>query len=178
VISFLIRTTLVAFCGVALSGCIDSAEPILVDAKPVLGEKFSTQLYSLRNARAEDPVLEQFVWDGKRYASTSAKPTIEPFTAFSFGSGDFILQSVSSKPPPKVEYALLHKLVDGVFLGRVIDEQDTDERTRAKLCTMTGKYTCRIQTRDQLFALARATAAKQHQSGGLMIMLTDPPAKK
>ncbi len=172
------RALCAAICALSLAGCIDSAEPILTEAKPVFGEKFMVQLYSLNNGLADEPTLERFTWDGKRYASSSAKPAIEPFTAHPFGSGDFILQNVASKQPVKVEYALLHRLADGVFLGRVIDEQDADEQARAKLCTMIDKYTCRIQTRDQLFALAGATAAKRHQSGGLMIMLAEPPDKK
>ena len=173
--SHFLHVALPVLAALALAGCIDSAEPILTDAKPVFGQTFRAQLYSLNNGHAEEPALERFNWDGKRYVSTSAKPAIEPFAAYPYGAGDFIVQSVSS--PPKAEYALLHKLADGVFLGRVIDEQDADEATR-KLCTQTDKYTCRIKTRDQLLAFAKATAAKQHQSGGLVIMLAEPAAQK
>lgn len=82
---------------------------------------------------------------------------------------------MSNKEPNKTEYALLHKLVEGVFLARVIDEDDAVEQTRITLCTKSDKSSCRIQTREQLFAFARATAARQHQSGGLVIRLPDTP---
>ena len=159
-----------ALAGLSLAGCIDSAEPILTEAKPVFGDHFKAQFYSLNEGRVDEPAQDQFTWNGKQYVSSNAKPTIEPFTAFSYASGDFIVQTVSAKPPHKAEYALLRRLVDGVYLARVIDEDDADEATR-KLCTRTDRYTCRIQTRDQLFAFARATAAKQHQSGGLVLLL-------
>jgi hypothetical protein len=165
-------------CAILLAGCIDSAEPILTDAKPVFGPRFKAQLFTLGDGVAKDPTQEQFTWDGKRYVSTSAKPTIEPFTAFPFGAGDFIVQSVTVKPPVKAEYALLHKLVDGVFIGRVVDEDDADEQTRAASCKKTDKYTCRVETREQLLALVRATAAKHHQSGGLVVMVDDTRAVK
>ena len=176
--SYFLPGALLTLAALCLAGCIDSAEPILTDAKPVFGQTFRAQLYSLNNGHAEEPALEQFNWDGKRYVSTSAKPQIEPFTAFPYGpSGDFIVQTVSATPPAKAEYALLHKLADGVFLGRVIDEDDADDATK-KLCTKLDRFTCRIQTRDQLLAFAKATAAKQYQSGGLVIMLAEPQAQK
>jgi hypothetical protein len=34
---------------------------------------------------------------------------------------------------------------------------------------------CRIETRDQLFAFARATAARKKDNGGLAIRLEDSP---
>jgi hypothetical protein len=163
------------FCALALllAGCIDSAEPILTDAKPVFGPRFKARLISMGGGVANEQSQEQFTWDGKRYVSTSSKPTVEPFTAFPFGTDDFIVQSVTVKPPIKTEYALLHKFMDGVFIGRVVDEDDADEKTRAASCKKTDKYTCRVETREQLYTLARATAAKHHQSGGLVIMQAD-----
>ena len=58
-----------------------------------------------------------------------------------------------------------------------IDESDADAPTRAAFC---GKgdpkdpSSCRITTREQLIAFARATAARRRQNGGLAILL--PPA--
>jgi hypothetical protein len=173
-----LSASVICAAAILLAGCIDSAKPILTDAKPVFGPRFTAQFFSMSKGVAEDPTQEQFTWDGTRYVSTSAKPTIEPFTAFPFGGGDFIVQSVTAKPPVKAEYALLHKLVDGVFLGRVVDEDDADEQTRAASCKKTDKYTCRVETREQLLALVRATAAKHHQSGGLVVMQGDTRAVK
>jgi hypothetical protein len=169
--------TLVTLAALALAGCIDSAQPILTDAKPVLGQHLRVQLFAIDKGRADEPALEEFVWDGQRYASSSAKPTIEPFTAFPYGDGDFIVQTVSTGPKSKTEYALLHKLGAGVYLARVIDEDDADEATR-KACRQIDKFTCRIETRDQLLTFVKATAAKHHESGGLVVMMGDKPAKK
>ena len=44
-----------------------------------------------------------------------------------------------------------------------IDEDDADEPTRAAHCKHPGGAACRIETREQLFAFARATAA-QHKN--------------
>ena len=170
-------TLLALFACLALAGCIESAEPILTGAKPVFGERFKAQLYTLKDGRADDPVLESFSWDGNRYVSSDAKPTVEPFTAHPFGSGDYIVQTISAKQP-KAEYALLHRLADGVYLGRVIDQDDVDEATRKKECDPTDKFNCRIKAHEQLEIFAKATAAKNHQTGGLVILLADESAKK
>ncbi len=59
-----------------------------------------------------------------------------------------------------------------------IDEADADEATRAANCTHPGGTACRIATREQLFALARATAAHHKDEGGLALRLPDAPAKR
>ena len=74
------------------------------------------------------------------------------------------------------EYALLHKLAEGVYQVIAIDEADADEPTRAAYCgkgDKTDPSPCRIATRDQLFAFARATAARRKTDGGLVIRLPD-----
>jgi hypothetical protein len=162
-------------CALALAGCIDSSDPILSEAQPVFGPKLNLQFYSLSKDVATEPTHETFAWNGALYARSGGSREIEAFSAFSFEAGDYIIQSISAKDPRKTEYALLHKLAEGVYLARVIDEDDADEQTRASLCAKSDKFSCRIQTRDQLFAFARATAARQHQSGGLVIRLPDLP---
>jgi len=168
---------LLAFACFALSGCVDSSDPILSEAKPVFGPKLDLQFYSLSKDVATEPTHETFAWNGALYVRSGGARTVEAFSVYPFEAGDYIIQSVPSKEPRKTEYALLHKLAEGVYLARVIDEDDADEQTRATLCTKSDKYSCRIQTRDQLFAFARATAARQHQSGGLVIRLPEAPEK-
>ena len=92
-----------------------------------------------------------------------------------FEGGDFIIQSVPANKPSMTEYALMHKLLDGVFQVVVIDENDADEPTRAAYCGKGEKNdrTCRIETREQLFAFARATAARKRDDGGIAIRLPD-----
>ncbi len=175
-----IRRALLALCALlcalALSGCIDSADPILSSANPEFGPKLNLQFYSLSKDVATEPSRESFAWNGALYVHAGGARTIDSFTVHPFENGDYIVQSLSGKDR-KVEYTLLHRVAEGVYLARAIDEEDADEQTRTSLCTKGGKYSCRIETRDQLFAFARATAARQHQSGGLVIRLADAPDK-
>ena len=102
---------------------------------------------------------------------------VSAFSVNPFENGDSIVQEVPRKRPRITEYALLHKIADGVYQVLAIDENDADAPTRAAYC---GKgdakdpSPCRITTREQLFAFARATAARRKQDGGLAILL--PPA--
>jgi len=173
-----LRSGLIALSALALSGCIESAEPILTGAKPVFGQSASFQLYSLREGTASEPSQEQFSWTGTHYAPTGGAMTVDAFSAFPYEGDDYLIQSAPAKDGAKVEYALLHKLADGVFLARVIDEEDADAATRARLCAPASKYSCRISTREQLLALARATAARKHTDGGLVLRLPDAAAAK
>jgi len=75
---------------------------------------------------------------------------------------------------------VLHKLAEGVYQVIAIDEADADEPTRAAYCgkgDKTDPSPCRIENRDQLFAFARATAARQKTEGGLVIRLPEDPER-
>jgi len=171
------RRTLPALCALlsalALSGCIDSADPILSSANPEFGQKLNLQFYSLSKDVATEPSRESFTWNGALYVHARGARTVDGFTVHPFENGDYIVQSLSKDH--KVEYALLRKLVEGVYLARAIDEEDADEQTRTSLCNKGGKYSCRIETRDQLFTFARATAARKYSTGGLVLRLRDLP---
>jgi len=156
-----------------LAGCIDSKEPILTGAQPVLGSKLTLQLYGLRDGHAVDPERVRFAWDGKRYVRAGGGvKDIASFSLHPFEGGDSIVQSVSVRHPEHVEYAIAHPLADGVYLVNAIDEEDADATARAQ-CTHPGGVACRIETREQLFAFARATAARHNANGGLAIRLAD-----
>ena len=177
--SFLIRATLAGLYALSLSACIDSNDPILMNAKPVLGPRLNLQLYTLRKGVAEEPEKLQFAWNGKRYArSGGGMKDVGAITVHAFEAGDYILQSLPVRQPQKAEYALLHPLASGAYLAIAIDEADADEAVRAANCTHPGGTACRIETRDQLFAFARATAAKHRDEGGLVLRLPDAPAKR
>jgi hypothetical protein len=167
------RAAIAALCALSLAGCIDSSDPILSDSKAVFGPRLNLQFYSLSKDVAKEPSHETFAWNGALYVRSGGARTIDTFSVFEFENDDYIVQSATAKLPRKTEYALLHKLAEGVYLARVIDEEDADEQTRAALCMKSDKYGCRIETPDQLFAFARATAARQHTSGGLVIRLPD-----
>ncbi len=159
-----------------LAGCINSSAPILTEAKPLLGERLHLQLYSLRAGSAVDPEQVTYVWNGTHYARTRGSRNMNDFTVHAFEGGDLIVQTVPSGRVRSTEYALLHPLMDGVYYVVVIDEDDADEATRNANCAKAGDYACRVTTREQLFAFARATAARKKTDGGLAIRLADEKA--
>ena len=167
---------LAALGALVLTGCVDSAKPVLTNAKPVLGQHLRLQLYSLNQGFAGQPEQTEYVWKGTHYAHVSGSMTDVPgFTLHSFEGGDYIVQTRPNDPNDKIEYALLHPFIDGVYYAAVIDEDDANAKVRAANCRKVKDSSCRIETREQLFALARASAARPRDRGGLAIRL---PNKK
>jgi len=174
--TFAVRAVVAALCALSLSSCIDSASPILPDSQPLFGPRLKLQLYGLRKGIAVDPEQVTFTWNGALYARTGGgMKDVSAFSIHDFEAGDFIIQSVPAKQAGITEYAVMRKLVDGVYQVNVIDEDDADGPTRAAFCGKGVKNdrSCRIETRDQLFAFARATAARRKSDGGLAIRLMD-----
>jgi hypothetical protein len=175
----LVRAGLAALCAGFLAGCVDSIGPILADAQPVLGAQLKLQLYSMRKGYATDPEQASFAWNGKLYAHSGDGMTdVRGFSVHPFEGGSYIIQEVPVKRPQMVEYALMRPLADGVYHVVVIDEADADAATRAAHCAKLSGVACRIKTRDQLFAFARATAARHKQDGGLAIRLSDSSERR
>lgn len=172
--SLVLRAAIAALCALSLSACIDSSGPILTDSQAVLGQRLNLQLYSLRDSHAADPERSNFTWNGKLYIHGSGSlEDVRGFTVHAFEGSDYIIQSLPVRHPDIAEYALMHKLTDGVYQVFPIDEADADEATRAAQCKHPGGVACRIETRELLFAFARATAAKRKTDGGLAILLSD-----
>ena len=172
--STLVRAAFAALCSLALSGCIDSSGPVLADAQPVLGPKLNLQLYALRDGHAHDPERARFTWNGKLYLQSGhGMNDVKGFTVHPFEGGEYIIQSLSARHPQLAEYALMHPLAEGVYQVIAIDEDDADASVRTANCKHPGGTACRIETREQVFAFARATAAKKKTSGGLAIRLDD-----
>jgi hypothetical protein len=103
---------------------------------------------------------------------------VSAFSVNRFEAGDYILQVVPSGKVRATEYALLHRLAEGVYQVLPIDEADADEPTRAAYCKRVDKSPCRIENREQLFAFARATAARQKDDGGLVVRLPDAAERR
>ena len=161
---FIVRAAIAAACALSLSGCIDSATPILSDSQPAFGERARFQLYGLRKGLAVEPEQVTFAWNGTLYKRLrGGLRDVSTFSVHPFEGDLFIIQSTSTKRPPMTEYAVMRRLTDGVYLVSVIDEADADEPTRAAHCGKGEKNdrACRIMTREQLFAFARATAARR-----------------
>jgi hypothetical protein len=179
--SFLVRAALAAFCGLALSGCVDSSGPILTGGEPVLGQHLNLQLYALRDGHAHDPEKATYTWNGALYVKAGGGThDVAAFTVHPFEGGDAILQSAPANKAQSAEYALMRKLAEGVYQVIAIDEDDADAATRVAECKHPGGAACRIETREQLFTFARATAAKRKTDGGLAIQLEDarPPKRR
>jgi hypothetical protein len=169
-----LRPAVALFSALTLSACIDSAAPVLTDPQPLLGQDFSLQFFSLRKGRAHDPQRARYVWNGKQYTHAGgAMEDVRAFTVHAFEGGDLIAQSVADERQSTIDYGVVRRLADGVFLLVPVDEDDADEATRAKYCQYVEKSSCRVTMREQLFALARASAAKNKQDGGLVIHLPE-----
>jgi hypothetical protein len=155
-----------------LTGCIDSTAPILTDSQQLLGGRPRLQFYGLHHGGAYEPTSATFRWRDGRYVYTGGTfKDVGAFTLHAFEGADLIVQSINAGKP--VEYALARKMADATYLVFPIDENDADEATRAKLCSKDAQAACRISTREQLLAFARATAAKPHTIGGLALLLAD-----
>jgi hypothetical protein len=156
-----------------LSGCVDSAAPLLTGAQPTFGPTVRIHGYSLADGRASGPDVGNFRWDGTQYGAVGRSTFgIATFTAVPLAGNDLIIQSQSSSPQVKrIEYALARKLADGTYLVTAIDEDDADEATRAKLCVKSPASSCRLETSDALLAFARATAAKPDPKGSLAVIV-------
>lgn len=166
-------------CALTLAGCIASTEPILNGAQPVLGERLRLQLYSMRNGFADEPERATFIWDGKHYvyAGGNAKG-MDDFTLHPFEGNDFIAQSAPKRGKSNFEYALVHRLADGVYRVIAIDEEDAEPGARGEYCATAGKGSCLIRSRQALMVFARAAAARKKDDGGLAIRLVDEKARK
>lgn len=170
----MIRAAGAALLAMSLSGCIDSAGPVLRDAQPLFGERLHLQFYTLRKGFAEEPEQATFKWDGARYAhADGAMSDVSAFTVHPLKDGVFIIQSVPANHPKIVEYAVMHKLTTGVYQVIGIDEDDAGARARAANCKRVEDSRCRVETREQLYVFARATAARRKGEGGLVIRLAD-----
>lgn len=167
-----LRAGVFAHCALALAGCVDSSGPILSDAQPLFGQRLRLQLYGLRQSHAYDPERARFAWNGKRYVQAGrGMNDVIGFSIHPFEDGDYIIQSVPARKPRNIEYALMHPLAEGVYQVIAIDEDDADAPTRATNCRHPAGAACRIETREQLFTFARATAARKKPDGGLAIRL-------
>ncbi len=170
----MISAAAAALLALSLSGCINSSGPILRDPQPLFGENLRLQFYTLSKGFADEPEQATFKWDGARYAHVSGGMNdVAAFTAHRLQSGAYIIQSEAAKRPGMYEYAVAQILTDGVFQAIGIDEDDASASTRAAYCKRVEEHHCRIETRRQLFAFARATAARRKGEGGLVLRLAD-----
>jgi hypothetical protein len=155
-----------------LGGCIDSSQPLLTGAQPLLGNRPHIEFYVLRDGAATEPASETFAWQNGRYVPIHGTTTdIHDFTLHAFEGADLIVQSI--RAGHSTEYAVARKLADGTYLLFAIDENDADAATRDKYCGNEPGAACRVATAEAVLAFARASAAKPRSSGGLAVLMAD-----
>jgi hypothetical protein len=176
-----------ALClALATGACVSSTEPILSDARAILGERGQLHIFSAPKDGARTVVRYDFQWRRDRYVTTSGRRTqpIE-FSAHPFESRDLVVQWKSAQawsPKQKqqglrpVTYFLLRKVAEGAFLMLPVTEDNVDEATRKRFCVKSPETTCRISTPEQLFAFARAAAEKEDPDAGIVVI--EAPAKR
>ncbi|HEY6861159.1 MAG TPA: hypothetical protein VI358_15405 [Pseudolabrys sp.] len=132
------------------------------------------QFYTLHKGFADEPEQASFKWDGARYVHAGGGMSdVTAFTAHPFEASSYIIQSTAAKRPHIVEYAVAHRLAEGVYQVTAIDEDDANRATRSRNCKRADDSHCRVVTRKQLFVFARATAARHKGEGGLVLRLAN-----
>lgn len=173
-----IRVTAALLLTWSLSGCVDSSGPLLPDAQPVFGQQLRLQFYSLRKGIADEPEQAAYRWNRGAYQRTSGGMTdIGSFSVHPLARDIFAVQSATTKRPGIFEYAIARRLADGVYQVIGIDEADAGRLTRARYCKRSSDSSCRVETRNQLYAFARATAERKRGQGGLVLRLADGVAE-
>ena len=177
-----------ALClALATGACVSSTEPILSDARAILGERGQLHIFSAPKDGARTVLRYDFQWRRDRYVTTPSRRAqpIE-FSAHPFEGRDLVVQWKSAalawSPKQKqqglrpVTYFLLRKVAEGAFLMLPVTEDDVDEATRKRFCVKSPETTCRISTPEQLFAFARAAAEKEDPDAGVVVI--EAPAKR
>ena len=162
---------LAALLCLAAGACVSSTEPVLSDPKGLLGDGGQLHLYDVEEGGNRNPRIYQFQWAGRRYAARGRPVEISDFTVHPYEGRDLIVQARAQRPLRPYFYALARKLADGVYLVTAIDPNDADEPTRNRFCIKTRDAPCRIETPEQLFVFARATAAKESEHGKLAVLV-------
>ena len=155
-----------------LGGCIDSIQPLLTGAQPLLGNRPHIEFYVLRDGAAREPTAETFAWRGGRYVPIQGTASdLHDFTLHALAGADLIVQSLRVGHP--AEYGVARKLADGTYLLFAVDENDADVATRDKYCGKEPGAACRVANTEAVLAFARASAAKPRSSGGLAVLVAD-----
>jgi hypothetical protein len=171
---------LVVALALTTSACVSSTEPILSDARAILGERGQLHIFSAPKDGARTVLRYNFQWRRDRYVATSGpRATPVEFTAHAFEGRDLVVQwksAASWSPKQKqrglraVTYFLLRKVADGAYLMMPITEDDVDEAARKRFCIKAPETTCRISTPEQLFAFARGAAEREDQDAGIVVI--------
>ncbi len=165
---------LIVFAAMALlvSGCVESHTPILANTKPVFGPQFEVHLYDTFAAgRARNVEVSVYRWHDGGYkraerSGEDAELVVEPVD-----ETNFIVQTYNSDNA-LFHYSIAHRIVDGVFLVRPVEESDATPATRAEICgNDESAIICMIRSQDALARLARATIGKSPHNPLLAVIV-------
>jgi hypothetical protein len=156
---------------IALAGCISATAPILTDAQAILGDQIEVHLFNGPKGTGNPHTVVTYQWNGGRYLPRDPSQDFGEFTIHPYEGRDLIVQIRAARVPRLTEFALARRLAERVYLLTAISEEDADEAMRERFCTKTQDAACRISTPEQLFVFARATAAKDEDSGGIAVIV-------
>jgi hypothetical protein len=160
----------------ALTGCISASGEILGDAKAILGDRIQVHAFTSSKDGKRDYTTGIFEWSGSRYVRRSGDFT--DFTIHPYEGRDLIIQSPTSRGSTTINFGLARRIAEGVYLILPIQDEDADEPTRARFCTKTQGADCRISTPEQLFVFARASAARDEDIGGVVVVVVMAAPKR
>ena len=174
-IAFRIHRAFTAWLAILLAsaavGCVSSSEPILSDSKAILGEGGQIHIYDIAEGAAHNHRSHPFQWAGRSYAVRGRGAEVSEFTVHAYEGRDLIVQARGGRPLRPYFYALARKLAEGVYVLTAIDPEDADEAARNRFCIKTRDAPCRIETPEQLFVFARASAAKETDGGKIAVLV-------
>jgi hypothetical protein len=166
---------------------VTSSEPVLGDAKAILGERGQLHIFTAPKSGARDVLRYSFRWHKDRYVTQpSGRNNAIEFTAHAFEGRDLIVQwkgvplaaAKRKLTVRQVHYYLARRVAEGTYLFFPISEDDADDAARKRFCTSSPETSCRISTPEQLFVFAHAAAEKEdHDAGVAVIVPPRPPAK-
>jgi hypothetical protein len=171
----------------ATAGCVTSSQPVLGDAKAILGDRGQLHVFSVPKNGMRDVLRYNFQWYRDRYVTPApGLSNASEFTAHAFEGRDLIVQwkgaplwSVKRKLTVRqVHYYLARRVAEGTYLFFAISEDDADDAARKRFCTSSPETKCRISTPEQLFVFARAAAEKEDQDAGVAIVVPARPQGK
>jgi hypothetical protein len=157
---------------IGLTGCISASGWILGDAKAILGDRIQVHAFASPKDGKRDYTTGIFEWSGSQYVRRSGDFT--DFTIHPYEGRDLIIQSPTSRGSTIINFGLARRIAEGVYLIIPIQEEDADEPTRERFCTKTQSASCRISTPEQLFVFAKATAARDEDTGGVAVVVAAP----
>ena len=154
-----VRLAALAVAALCLASCVVSETPLVKDAKPTLGSRFTVQLFrKFSDGRAHELNTSVFEWKGDTYVNTGGSAMDLPQFVARPLSNDYIIQS-SNVGRKLFTYWIGRKVTDGVYLVIPLDEGDLSGGLQDTLCRKGSPVGfCVIETAGQLDDIARVTA--------------------